>query len=144
MREIKIADIEKTAISGVTVVTARDLAPYRESNFVWTATPLAASFKSCDVSGGFLKMSYHAPVFSQVETHVDDESFFFVSGTALMLFADMKDGAVDLDSARIVRIRPLTQFIVKAGEAHFVAVAETDEPVYAVVVSPKMDAPASS
>jgi len=31
--------------------------------------------------------------------------------------------------------------VIAAGKGHFVAVAETDEPVEAVVVAPRMDAP---
>jgi hypothetical protein len=141
MIKVAITDIEETTISGVTVVTAKDLEPYRENHFVWTATPLEAPFKSASVSGGFLKMWHHTPVFTEVETHVDAESFFFTSGTALMIFADVKGGAVRTDTIQIVRIRPYTQFVIAAGKAHFVAVAEGDEPVMAVVVSPKMDAP---
>jgi hypothetical protein len=141
MLKVNITDIENTPISGVKVVTAKDLAPYKENYFVWTATPLVASFRSADVSGGFLKVWNHTPVFSEVETHVDDESFFIVAGTALMVFADVKNGKVLSDTVQIVRIRPYTQFVIAAGKAHFVAVAEGDEPAMMVVVSPKMDAP---
>jgi hypothetical protein len=141
MLKIKITDIENTVIPGVAVVTAKDYDTYREDYFEWTATPLVAPFRSAAVSGGFLKMWHHAPVFTEVETHVDDESFFFLTGTALMVFADVMDGKVVPASIQIVRIRPFTQFVIAAGKAHFVAVAEGDEPVLAAVVSPKMDAP---
>lgn len=67
--------------------------------------------------------------------------FYFVSGTAIMLFADIKDSAVVMESAQIVRIQKGTQIIIDAGKAHFVAVAEDDEPIQAIVVAPKMPAP---
>ena len=141
MRKVRITDIADTAIKGVTVVTERDFDPYKEDYFVWKPTPLVAHFQSSEVSGGVLRAWKHTPVFSELETHDDDEGFFFVAGTALMAFADEKDGAVDEDTLQIVRIQPDTQLNIAAGKAHFVPVAEGDEPVTAVVVSPKMDAP---
>jgi quercetin dioxygenase-like cupin family protein len=64
--------------------------------------------------------------------------FYFVSGVALMLFVDIKDGQVDLDTAQIVRVQPGTQLVIEAGKGHFVAVAESEAPVEMIVVSPKM------
>jgi hypothetical protein len=58
-----------------------------------------------------------------------------------MLFVDVKDGQADLDTAQIVRVRPGTQLVLTAGKGHFIAVAESEEPVKMIVVSPKMDAP---
>ncbi|WP_053239661.1 hypothetical protein [Pleomorphomonas koreensis] len=144
MRKVRITDIADTAIKGVTVVTERDFDPYKEDYFVWKATPLVASFHSSEVSGGVLRAWKHTPVFSELETHDDDEGFFFVSGTALMAFADVTDGTVDEDTLQIVRIQPDTQLNIAAGKAHFVPVAEGDVPVTAVVFSPKMDAPRMS
>jgi mannose-6-phosphate isomerase-like protein (cupin superfamily) len=141
MRQIEIRDIDAMPIAGVTVVTERNFDPYVEGNFVWKATPLVASFSTSRVSGGILRATKRPPVFTEVETHVDDEAFYFVSGVALMAFADVDEGRVVEDSIQIARIRPDTQFIIAAGKAHFVPVAEGDEPVTAVVVSPKMDAP---
>lgn len=141
MKKVRITDLADTSVSGVTAVTRNDFEPYRETYFVWTATPLVASFRSADVSGGILRAWKHAPVFTELETHVDEEGFFFVSGVALMAFADVKDGKVDESSIQIVRIKPDTQLNIAAGKAHFVPVAEGNEPVTAVVFSPKMDAP---
>ena len=84
MRKVRITDIADTAIKGVTVVTERDFDPYKEDYFVWKATPLVAHFQSSEVSGGVLRAWKHTPVFSELETHDDDEGFFFVAGTALM------------------------------------------------------------
>lgn len=139
--QVKIKDIKNGLISGVSVYLVEDAAPYREDFFQWEESPLIADFKTASISGGTLKAWHHKPVFTQVETHADKEMFYFVSGTAIMLFADIKDGAVVMESAQIVRIQEGTQIIIDAGKAHFVAVAEGDESVRAVVVAPKMPAP---
>jgi hypothetical protein len=141
MKQVRISDIGDTKISGVAVATGSDFDPYREGNFIWTATPLTSKFKTADVGGGVLRAWKHAPVFTELETHADDEGFWFVSGVALMAFADVKNGKVVEDSIQIVRIKPDTQLTITAGKAHFVPVAEGDTPVTAVVFSPKMDAP---
>jgi oxalate decarboxylase/phosphoglucose isomerase-like protein (cupin superfamily) len=54
--------------------------------------------------------------------------FYFVSGVALMLFADVKDGQANLETAQIVRIQPGMQIIVTPGKAHFVPVAADATP----------------
>jgi oxalate decarboxylase/phosphoglucose isomerase-like protein (cupin superfamily) len=77
----------------------------------------------------------HTPVFTEVETHCDSEMFYFLFGVALMLFADLKDGQVDLETVQIVRIQPGAQIIIAAGKAHFVPAAADSPPVVAVVVS---------
>jgi oxalate decarboxylase/phosphoglucose isomerase-like protein (cupin superfamily) len=58
-----------------------------------------------------------------------------------MLFMNIKDGQPDPETAQVVRIRAGTQLVIPAGKAHFVPVAEGDEPVEIIVVAPKMDAP---
>jgi oxalate decarboxylase/phosphoglucose isomerase-like protein (cupin superfamily) len=88
-----------------------------------------------------LRAWHHAPVFYEMENHIDTEMFYFVSGVALMLFIDVKNGKPDNDTAQIVRIQPGTQISIDVGKGHFMTVAEGSEPICAVVVSPKMDAP---
>ena len=73
--------------------------------------------------------------------HIDREMFYFVSGEAIMFFIDVVDGRPDMASAQMARIQPGTQIVIDEGKGHFVAVANDSQPVYAVVVSPKMDAP---
>jgi len=46
-----------------------------------------------------------------------------------------------MKTAQVVRIQAGTQIIIPASKAHFVPVAEGDEPVEIVVVAPRMDAP---
>jgi oxalate decarboxylase/phosphoglucose isomerase-like protein (cupin superfamily) len=94
-----------------------------------------------EISGGALKAWHHVPVFKEVETHIDAEMFYFISGTAIMLFMDVDGGQPELDTAQIVRIQPGTQIIIPEGKRHFVAVAEGDEPVEMIVVAPTTDAP---
>jgi oxalate decarboxylase/phosphoglucose isomerase-like protein (cupin superfamily) len=72
---------------------------------------------------------------------VDAEMFYFLGGTAIMLFADVKNGKPDSGSIRIVRIHAGTRIIIPEGKAHFVPVAEGDTPLSVIVVAPKMDAP---
>jgi mannose-6-phosphate isomerase-like protein (cupin superfamily) len=140
MREITIQDLKPGLVPGLTVAMPGD-APYCEAYFEWTATPLTGVFTTPEIGGGSLRSWKGVPQFSEVETHVDAEMFYFLAGIALMLFADMKSGKPDMASAQIVRIMPGTRFIIPAGKAHFVPVAETDVPLSVVVVAPKMEAP---
>jgi len=140
MREIPIQDLRPGLVPGLTVVMPGD-APYREAYFEWTAIPLTTTFATREIAGGSLKSWKADPQFHEVESHVDAELFYFLAGTALMLFADLKSGKPDMASLQIVRIVPGTRFIVPAGKAHFVPVAETDVPLSVVVVAPHMEAP---
>jgi mannose-6-phosphate isomerase-like protein (cupin superfamily) len=139
--KIAIHDLTPDLVKGVEVQLPPVQPGYRETYFEWTPSSLTAQFKSPEVSGGILEAWRHTPVFTEVETHVDAEMFYFVSGVALMLFADLKDGKADLETVQIVRIQPGTQIIIAVGKAHFVPVAADSEPVVALVVSPKMSAP---
>jgi mannose-6-phosphate isomerase-like protein (cupin superfamily) len=139
--KIAIQDLTPGLVKGVEVQLPSSQPGYRETYFEWTPSSLVAQFKKSEVSGGILEAWRHTSVFTEVETHCDSEMFYFVSGVALMLFADLKDGQVDLETAQIVRIQPGTQIIIVAGKAHFVPVAADSTPVVAVVVSPQMGAP---
>lgn len=140
-RKILIEEIAPGKIPGVEVEVFQPQNTGHDTYFEWTPCSLIAEMGSSQISGGFLEAWHHAPVFQQVESHIHPEMFYFFSGTAIMLFADVKDGAVDPNSIQIVRIPNRTQIIISAGKAHFVAVAEGNEPVGIVVVSPKMEAP---
>ena len=139
--EIPILDLEPGLVNGIDVQMPDAVMPYRDTYFEWYGSELVSRFRKSEISGGILKTWHHVPIFKEIETHVDVEMFYFLSGTAIMLFMDVKDAQPDLDSAQIVRIKPGTQIIIPAGKGHFVAVAETDEPVEMVVVAPKMEAP---
>lgn len=141
MKKMRIEDLKPGLVKGIEVQMPTKTAGYKETYFEWTASSLVAKFNSTEVSGGILQAWHHVPVFDQVETHIDAEMFYFISGVALMLFADLKEGNPNPDTTQIVRIQPGTQIVVSAGKGHFVAVAEGSEPVFAVVMSPKMDAP---
>jgi mannose-6-phosphate isomerase-like protein (cupin superfamily) len=141
VKKIKIQDLGPDLVNGVEVLLPDDLPGYQETYFKWAASPLVVNFQKTEVSGGILEARRHIPVFTEVETHCDNEMFYFLSGVALMLFVDLKDGHTDLETAQIVRVQPGTQIIISAGKAHFVPVAEGSEHVVAVVVSPKMSAP---
>jgi mannose-6-phosphate isomerase-like protein (cupin superfamily) len=139
--KIAIQDLTPGLVKGVAVQLPSDQPGYQETYFEWTPSSLTTQFQSTEVSGGVLRAWRHTPVFTEVETHVDAEMFYFLSGVALMLFADLKDGQADLETVQIVRIQPGTQIIIAAGKAHFVPVAVDATPVVAVVVSPQMGAP---
>lgn len=141
MEQIKISNMEDTRISGVKVFFENTSEFYEEGYFKWQQSELTAEFGSGAVSGGILKAWHHEPAFTEVEYHKDKEMFYFLSGNAIMLFIDISAGKPDMRTAQIVRIHPGTQIIIEEGKGHFVAVAEDDEPVTAVVVSPRMDAP---
>jgi oxalate decarboxylase/phosphoglucose isomerase-like protein (cupin superfamily) len=140
MKEIRIKDLKPGLVPGLAVAMPGER-PYGEMYFEWTAAPLTTTFRTRDISGGTLKAWKSVPRFSQIETHVDAEMFYFLEGTAIMPFADMKDGKPDQASLQIVRIAAGTRVIIPEGKAHFVPVAEGDVPVSIVVVAPKMDAP---
>lgn len=139
MKKVIIQDLANGVVSGVSVALPENN-PYKERYFEWEASPLVTHFQTTQISGGTLKAWKQVPLFHEVETHVDAEMFYFVNGTALMLFADIKDGQPQMDSMKIVRIKPGTQIIIESGKAHFVPVAEGDAPVSIIVVAPKMDA----
>lgn len=141
MKNVKIQDLEAKLVNGVDVQMPDEAPTYRERYFEWSASSLLAGFGSNKISGGILKASHHTPVFSEIETHVDNEMFYFISGVALMPFVDLKNGQPDMETVRIVRIQPGTQIIISAGKGHFVPVAEGPEPLHIVVVGPRMDAP---
>ena len=140
MKKIQIQDLTPDLVKGVEILMPVETPGYQESYFTWTASPLVAKFQKKEVSGGILEAWHHTPTFTEVETHCDNEMFYFLSGVALMPFVDVKDGQADLDTAQIVRIQSGTQIIIAAGKAHFIPVADSEH-VTAVVVSPKMDAP---
>ncbi len=140
MKKITIRDLAPGLVPGISVALPGD-EPYKEAYFEWLASPLTTSFAASEVGGGTLKSWKSVPLFSQVETHIDAELFFFLSGTAIMIFADLAKGQPDMASIRIVRIQPGSRILIPAGKAHFVPVAEGDTPVSIVVVAPKMDAP---
>lgn len=141
MKEIKIQDLVPGLVNGIDIQMPGEAITYRETYFEWTGSTLLAEFNKKDIGGGILKAWHNVPVFHEAETHIDAEMFYFVSGTALMMFIDYKDGQPDIETAQIVRIQPGTQLVIPAEKGHFVAVAEGDEPMYAIVVAPRMDAP---
>jgi mannose-6-phosphate isomerase-like protein (cupin superfamily) len=141
MKEIPIIDLVPGTVKGVEVQLPQGEPGYRETYFEWTASSLTAHFKSSEVSGGILQAWRHVPLYKEIETHIDSETFYFITGTGLMLFIDVKDGVPDIATAQIVRVRAGTQLIISAGKGHFIAVAEDSEPLFMLVVAPKMDAP---
>jgi oxalate decarboxylase/phosphoglucose isomerase-like protein (cupin superfamily) len=141
MQQVMIENLTKKQISGVTVMLPEDGTTYKESFFEWSASVLTSVFDTNEVTGGVLKAWHHTPIFNEIETHVDKEMFYFISGTAIMLFVDVADGKPVMASAQMARILPGTQIIIDAGKGHFVAVAEGSDPICAVVVAPRMDAP---
>jgi len=141
MKKVKIQDLSIGLVRGIDVQLPQQAETYKETYFEWTATSVIAKMSTKEISGGVLRAWHHTPIFSELETHIDTEMFYFISGVALMLFIDIKNNKPDMDTAQIVRIQPGTQISISAGKGHFVAVAEGSEPICAVVVSPKMDAP---
>lgn len=140
--DITITNIAETPIAGVRVSMPQDYEKgrYCEDFFTWTGMPLVSSFNTGDIMMGVLQGWHHTPNFDKIEYHADKESFYFMQGTALMLFVDIKDGKADLATSQIVRIPAGTELEIAAGKGHFVAVAEGDH-FSALVTSPVQDAP---
>ena len=141
MKKIKIQDLTQGLVKGIEIQLPNSAETYKESYFEWTATSVVGKMNSNEISGGVLRAWHHTPVFYEMENHIDTEMFYFVSGVALMMFIDVINGKPDNDTAQIIRIQPGTQISISAGKGHFVAVAEGSDPLFAIVVSPKMDAP---
>ena len=141
MKQVSIQDLKPGLVKGVTVALPQEFLPNQDHYYEWNAAPLTAQFLQSVVTGGILKSWRHEPVFTLAEVHADDEMFYFLSGTALMLFVDYKDGIPDSETAQIVRIQAGTQLIIEKGKGHYVAVAQDNEMVQAIVVAPPMDAP---
>lgn len=141
MKQYKIVDLAPGVVEGVEVQMSGEAEAYRENWFEWTATTLRSNMKTTALAGGILKMWKHTPIFSELEYHQDNEMFYFLQGTAIMPFADLRDGKIDEKSMQLVRIQAGTQIIIRPGKAHFVGVAQDDTPVVIVVASPSMDAP---
>jgi hypothetical protein len=141
MRKYKIIDIASGVVDGVEVQMPDSVEVYKENWFEWTATSLRSHMKTSELAGGVLRIWKHTPIFAELEYHHDSELFYFAQGTAILPFADMKDGEIDMDSVQLVRVPAGTQIIIKPGKAHFVAVAEDNTPVVIIVASPAMDAP---
>jgi hypothetical protein len=140
IKKVPIKDLKPGLVKKVEVLLSNSNA-YREDYFEWKETALTAAFSSNQISGGILRSWKHEPIFKQAESHVDAELFHFMTGIALMMFIDYKDGRPDLKTAQVVRIQPGTTIIIAKGKGHFVPVAEGDIPVSLVVVAPKMEAP---
>lgn len=140
--ELKITDIAGTPISGVRVALPEDYKKgiYREDYFTWTGMPLVSPFATGDIMMGVLEGWHHTPNFDKIEYHADKESFYFMTGTALMYFVDIRDGEPVMASGQIVRIPAGVELEIEAGKGHFVAVAEDDH-FAALVTSPRQDAP---
>jgi oxalate decarboxylase/phosphoglucose isomerase-like protein (cupin superfamily) len=139
--KIPILDLETGLVDGISVQMPDAVTPYQDTYFEWNGSSLISKFRTTEISGGTLKAWHHVPVFREIETHIDAEMFYFISGVAIMLFMDVEKDQPTMDSAQIVRIQPGTQIIIPESKGHFVPVAEGNEPVEMIVVSPKMDAP---
>jgi len=140
MKKLNICDLKPGLVTGVEVQLPQTGRQNKAGYFEWVESTLTVDFDTNKISGGVLKSEHDIPVFNEIETHKDNEMFYFISGTAIMPFIDINEGKPDMDTAQIVRIQPGTQIIIHAGKGHFVPVAENEEIVYIVVVSPKMDA----
>lgn len=138
--QVIINDLKNVTISGVRANFPDSCETYKENYFEWTAFPLVSELQTTKIMTGLLQGWHHTPNFNVIETHDDNEIFYFIEGTALMLFIDIKEGLPLLDSAQIVRISAGTTIEITKGKGHFVAVAE-DDMFKALVVSPVQSAP---
>ncbi len=140
--DIKITDIADTQIRGVRVSLPQEYQKgrYNEDYFAWTGMPLVSAFKTEHIMMGLLEAWHHTPNFDKIEYHEDKESFYFISGVALMYFVDIRDGKPIMESGQIVRIPAGVELEIEAGKGHFVAVAESDY-FSALVISPVQEAP---
>ena len=138
--QVTISDLKNATISGVRILFSDSCETYKENFFEWTAFPLVSEFQTTKIMTGLLQGWHHTPNFDVIETHSDNEVFYFLEGTALMLFIDVENGLPLAETAQIVRIPSGTILEIAKGTGHFVAVAE-DNTFKALVISPVQDAP---
>lgn len=138
--EICIKDLKDVTIDGVKFSFRENCEVYKENYFQWTGLPVVTEFKTNNIMEGILQGWHHTPEFDSIEYHADKELFYFLEGTSLMLFVDIKNGETVMDTVQIVRIPAGTELEIAPGKGHFVPVAE-DERFSAIVVSPVQDAP---
>lgn len=138
MRKVSIQDLSPGLVNGIEVQMPGVGHIQKEKYFEWEPSSLITQFNTNLVSGGILTSYRHEPIFNEVESHVDAEMFYFISGIALMLFIDIVAGKPNFKTAQIVRIPQNTQIIILAGKGHFVPVPEGDSPISIVVVAPQM------
>ena len=138
MRRVPMQKLAPGLVNGIQVQMPDTGEIEKELYFEWAPSSLIAHFNTNSISWGLLRSSRHEPVFNEIESHIDAEMFYFISGTAIMLFVDKKNEKPLLDTAQIVCIQPGTQLIIPVGKGHFVPIAEGDEPLEIVVVAPKM------
>lgn len=138
MKEIIISELTPENSSGLLVQLPESGEVYREDYFYWKGSKQHLTFQSDSIITGQLKTWHREPVFKKLEYHEDYEKFVFVSGNALFPIALMKEGRLCENTFCVYRILPGTEIVIPPGIAHFMPVAESDEPVCAVVVCPKM------
>ena len=139
MHRVPIRDLAPGLVKGIEVQMP-DIGEIVKVEYIeWAPSSLITQFESNSISGGLLRSSKHEPIFNEIESHVDAEMFYFISGTAIMFFIDIQHGKPLLDTAQIVRIQQGTQIIIPADKGHYVPVPEEDDPLKIVVVAPKMD-----
>ena len=136
--KVKIQDLKDVKIRGVEYLFTNTVEEIEKlDHFEWTWWPLGTEFKSTEVYCGLLEGWHHTPVYTKLEYHHDRESFYFMNGTALMLFVDLDENDnVLMDTIQMVRIPAGTYLNVDAHKAHWVPVAETDK-YSSIVVAPK-------
>lgn len=138
--EIKVQDLSEMKIEGVSYCLEKECEPYQETYFNWIAYPMVNDMRTSRLTCGRLTAWHHVPEYTQVEFHEGQEVFYFTEGECIMIFCDLKDERVVMDSIQIARIQPGTEICVDAGKGHFVPIP-LGERLQAVVCAPSQDAP---
>ena len=92
MKNVQIQDLMAGLVDGIEVQLPSRANIYKETYFEWTATSLISKVNTSEISGDVLKAWHYTPVFSEIETHIDTEMFYYISGVSLMLFIDIVNG----------------------------------------------------
>ncbi len=138
--KLEIQEWRSGLISGLEVQNIDEVKPSGDY-FDWRPSDIVTRFSTADVSGGVVEGRCKPIEYHQVEYHVDEEIFYFVSGEGVMLFCDLKDGKAVPESYVLLRVRAGMQLSVAKGKAHFVPISTNEgDTIKAVVISPKMDA----
>jgi hypothetical protein len=136
--QIKIAPVGEKEVSGVKVRRLNEQKAYKDRNFEWWADNEGVVLGGQKIHTGDLIAWHQVFKVKEVEYHDDTEVFLYLSGEALVLFCDIHNGQVKMDSLTMVSIQPGTRIVIAKGKGHSVPIAIGTEPVHAVVIAPAL------
>lgn len=137
--KLEIKDWQDDLIEGIEVEMINEITPEGDY-FDWRPSGIITTFSTNAITGGVVEAGYKPVEYTAVEYHDDSEVFYFVDGEGAMLFCDIENGAANLDSAVMLRVKNGMKMSIVPEKAHYVPISTVKgKTVKAVVISPKMN-----